>query len=263
MPPPPQQNARVDSNLDALCKTGMACQTARLGFTLAEVLITLGIIGVVAALTMGTLIPHLEKVTTETKLKKFYNVISNATDKAMLTHGDWSTWDYSLSANAFYEKYYKDQLVIDRVACISNNKFTNCGKYDNYKTHYLFLNDGNCVFLKKNDSDNSIKGYYWHINTSCFKKIISGRNDFELSLFNFKNMKYRCNYSPYYCGFTGDGYYDGDKDWAKNRPSDSKDVYNLCTNKSGDPAWNTYQCYYRFVSEGMKFSKNYYFFKKP
>ena len=38
------------------------------GFTLAEVLITLGVIGIVAALTMPMLIPRLEKVKTEAKL---------------------------------------------------------------------------------------------------------------------------------------------------------------------------------------------------
>ena len=38
-------------------------------FTLAEVLITLGIIGVVAALTMPSLIAHHRKVATASKLK--------------------------------------------------------------------------------------------------------------------------------------------------------------------------------------------------
>lgn len=234
------------------------------GFTLAEVLITLGIIGVVAALIMGILIPHFEKTTTEVKLKKFYNIIANATDNAMIKHGDWSTWDYSLSANNFYEKYYKDQLKVNRVACKKNNKFTSCGKYDYYLTHYLFLSDGSCAYLRKNGSKNYIGSYYWHINTTCFKKVISGRNDFELSLFNFKNMKYRCNYSPYFCGFVGDGYYAGNEDWAKTRQPDFRQVSGYCKNKkSGATAWNEYECFYRFIVEGMKFSKDYYFFKQP
>lgn len=49
-----------------------------LAFTLAEVLITLGIIGVVAVLTIQPLIQkHNERVTV-TKVKKMYSVISNA-----------------------------------------------------------------------------------------------------------------------------------------------------------------------------------------
>ena len=48
------------------------------GFTLAEVLITLGIIGVVAAMTMPTLIANYRKKQTVTKLQKFYTIMSQA-----------------------------------------------------------------------------------------------------------------------------------------------------------------------------------------
>jgi prepilin-type N-terminal cleavage/methylation domain-containing protein len=43
-------------------------------FTLAEVLITLGIIGVVAALTMPSLIQHYKNKVLETRIKAFYSV---------------------------------------------------------------------------------------------------------------------------------------------------------------------------------------------
>lgn len=48
------------------------------GFTLAEVLITLGIIGVVAALTMPALIANHQKTVVVTKLKKVYSVMNQA-----------------------------------------------------------------------------------------------------------------------------------------------------------------------------------------
>ena len=48
------------------------------GFTLAEVLVTLGIIGVVAALTMPTLIDNHRKAVTEARLEKFYSLMSQA-----------------------------------------------------------------------------------------------------------------------------------------------------------------------------------------
>jgi len=44
------------------------------GFTLAEVLITLGIIGVVAAMTIPTLMTKYAKQRTETQLVKFYSM---------------------------------------------------------------------------------------------------------------------------------------------------------------------------------------------
>lgn len=42
----------------------------QVGFTLAEVLITLGIIGVVAAMTIPTLMTNYQKKSTATQLKK-------------------------------------------------------------------------------------------------------------------------------------------------------------------------------------------------
>ena len=48
------------------------------GFTLAEVLITLGIIGVVAALTMPVIIKGKERKELETGFKKQYSVLQNA-----------------------------------------------------------------------------------------------------------------------------------------------------------------------------------------
>jgi len=51
------------------------------GFTLAEVLITLGIIGVVASLTMPTLMDNHRKKTTVVRLERFYSVMSQAIEK--------------------------------------------------------------------------------------------------------------------------------------------------------------------------------------
>ena len=47
-------------------------------FTLAELLITLGIIGVVAAMTMPSLIQNYQEKATVTKLKKCYSLVSQA-----------------------------------------------------------------------------------------------------------------------------------------------------------------------------------------
>ena len=48
------------------------------GFTLAEVLITLGIIGIVAALALTTVIPEIQNKQNIAKLKKTYAVVSSA-----------------------------------------------------------------------------------------------------------------------------------------------------------------------------------------
>ena len=64
----------------------------RAAFTLAEVLITLGIIGVVAALTLPTLIQNHQKQVCVTQLKKAYSNISNAYNQIANDEGvtEWS-----------------------------------------------------------------------------------------------------------------------------------------------------------------------------
>ncbi len=63
------------------------------GFTLAEVLITLGIIGVVAALTMPSLILHHKKQEASARLKKFYSAISQAILLSEIDNGPVKDWN--------------------------------------------------------------------------------------------------------------------------------------------------------------------------
>lgn len=62
-------------------------------FTLAEVLITLGIIGVVAAMTLPTVITNVQKKVVENQLKVFNTTINNAFKMSQVEHGgnfqDW------------------------------------------------------------------------------------------------------------------------------------------------------------------------------
>lgn len=62
------------------------------GFTLAEVLITLGIIGVVAALTIPSLIQRQQEKATVTALKKAYTNFSQAYTLAVQDNGTPDTW---------------------------------------------------------------------------------------------------------------------------------------------------------------------------
>lgn len=62
------------------------------GFTLAEVLITLGIIGVVAAMTMPALIQKNNNRVVETRLAKFYSNINQAIKLAEVDYGDKKYW---------------------------------------------------------------------------------------------------------------------------------------------------------------------------
>ena len=58
--------------------SGLGQYAGRLGFTLAEVLITLGIIGVVSALTLPSLISNVDAKRNKTQFKKTISVLSQA-----------------------------------------------------------------------------------------------------------------------------------------------------------------------------------------
>ena len=79
----------------------------RAAFTLAEVLITLGIIGVVAALTLPTLIQNHQKQVYVTQLKKAYSTLGNAFNKMAVDEGvvDWN----QTYCGSFYGSYDGDE----------------------------------------------------------------------------------------------------------------------------------------------------------
>ena len=74
-------------------------------FTLAEVLITMGIIGIVAALTIPALIANYQKQVTVDRLKKSFSVISNAFVTSQYENGDMNSWGMNSigSVNDGYE----------------------------------------------------------------------------------------------------------------------------------------------------------------
>ena len=69
-------------------------------FTLAEVLITLGIIGIIAAMTLPMLIASYKKQEVEVRLKKFYSTFSNALLLSVAENGEMEYWDFPTKQNS-------------------------------------------------------------------------------------------------------------------------------------------------------------------
>lgn len=63
-------------------------------FTLAEVLITLGIIGIVAAMTLPALITNYQKKVSATRLEQTYSMLSQAFLLAQKDHEDIQYWNF-------------------------------------------------------------------------------------------------------------------------------------------------------------------------
>lgn len=74
------------------------------GFTMAEVLITLGVIGIVAAMTLPAVINNSRNKQLEAGLKRSYSVISQALDMYQAETGERITSQILVTANS--NKYF-------------------------------------------------------------------------------------------------------------------------------------------------------------
>ncbi len=81
---------------------------SHIAFTLAEVLITLAIIGVVAAMTIPSLIQKYKDQAAVSQLKKVYSVLTQAWELMTLEYGPVSEWN--LTANTGQEDMLMERL---------------------------------------------------------------------------------------------------------------------------------------------------------
>ncbi len=137
-------------------------------FTLAEVLITLAVIGVVAALTIPTLIQSYKKQVATTRLKKFYSTMEQAIKLSEIDNGPVKSWvkepikydkvensDDEDANNAakqkdlaavitYFDTYIKPYLKIAKIdytgkSSIDDNK--------NGRTVAVYLHDGTSIYI--------------------------------------------------------------------------------------------------------------------
>lgn len=157
------------------------------GFTLAEVLITLGIIGVVAAMTLPSVINHYQKQATALKVKKFYNMMNNAVNRSVVDNGDINTWyperksnNYNDNVN-FLKTYILPYIKYDRYDKLSTN-------YPN--SVYIYLTYGGLIIYNTDTSGTNI-AYY--VNG---KEETNSRNRFQFA-FNKANTSNPTFIEPY------------------------------------------------------------------
>ena len=78
---------RCDCERCRLTRGAVDISKSKAAFTLAEVLITLGIVGVVAAMTMPALVANYQKKSLATQTQKFYSMMSQAVKQYMADEG--------------------------------------------------------------------------------------------------------------------------------------------------------------------------------
>lgn len=144
------------------------------GYTLAEVLITLGVIGVVAAMTLPTVINKYQKSVVETRLKNFYSTINQALQRYVAENGDLEPLElknYTYNEN----KIWLEQHILPYI------------KYKNVKA---CNHSGNvaCVYLNNGDSfnfsvDTNGGGLSFCIKCDAGAGIINSRKKFAFEIY--------------------------------------------------------------------------------
>ena len=118
----------------------------KIAFTLAEVLITLAVIGVVAALTIPVLVNKYQKKQLYSQFMKAYNTVTNVMDNAVAEYGEPDSWHWGkwvedeetgeesiVGGEKPIEKYILSQLKYVKTC----DEFEDC-----FASDYTFLGGG-------------------------------------------------------------------------------------------------------------------------
>lgn len=164
-------------------------------FTLAEVLITLGIIGVVAAMTMPSLIQNYQEKATVTKLKKCYSLVSQAYVSILNDEGGSDTLQAGddLEMMEKFGKYLKYQKTCGRnKGCFPNVTYKSVtgngySKWEDDTTDRsrAILTDGTLIMFNKSAMLGGNEGNYLYAQIYVDINGFKGPNQLGRDFFYF------------------------------------------------------------------------------
>lgn len=150
----------------------MRCMNYKIkGFTLAEVLITLGIIGIVAAMTLPAAIARYKKLEATARLKKFNSTMQQALLSSTTENGDVNTWDMSLAPEDFLRTYFGPYLKTAKIDSTNNGTY---GRIYFFDGTTLIVHKGRCMdmhFDINGDREPNEVGYDRFVFLACDKTI--------------------------------------------------------------------------------------------
>ncbi len=139
-------------------------------FTLAEVLLTMGIIGCVASMTLPSLKASIDARSNIVGLKKFYSEFANATNILISEYSDplyWGLHDNNAESADWVMEKYGERLSFQRVCgagdstCFhfpiysydGNRKAITASQYRSWSLRGFILNNGMTVFIDVNNGN--------------------------------------------------------------------------------------------------------------
>lgn len=174
-------------------------------FTLAEVLITIGVIGVVAAITIPSLITKSHRIIVENRLKDSYSIMSNAVKMAEeewgvgfeptdgLTSTGWSPRSSKFVFDKYFRPFMKINYEYSQDDCVELSKAygqnPNSGMYIDYNGACYSLPNGTSIIFwagRKDTDSPYLMTVQFRINPAK-KKQIDGIDVFGFQIVNSNN----------------------------------------------------------------------------
>ena len=182
-------------NLSSLTGFKPTAKKQKTGFTLAEVLITLGIIGVVAAMTMPNLIAKHQKKVYVNRMKQTYTILANAFLLSRQDYGEPSEWDWD-STNVSQENLARviEKYIIPYLSVSSKGRDA-----DNTEPSYVCtLKNGTTILFQFDGYNNEGIENGPVTNITTLRILVSHRNKtsyFLASDRDYSRSEYMLNYN--------------------------------------------------------------------
>lgn len=217
--------------------------THNAGFTLAEVLVTLGIIGVISAMTLPTLVKNHQRQVYVTQLHKVYNDLSQAAER-IITDSNAVNLCESKFGKEGPQLFYKNYLKT--VKFCSESNITECFANEYKNMNGKILRTRNVVVPGSNDSCAVLAsgasicfysphsyngGYFGHSNITLDVNGKQGPNILGRDLFSFIMEN------------------DGTITTGENLETATKDFSSMCAGANED-AYGA--CFARILNDGWK-----------
>lgn len=207
----------MNTGIEKFSNKRVDTQHKSFAFTLAEVLITLAIIGVVEAMTMPTLIENYQKQALVTRTRWFYSLMSQALQRAEIDNGSMIYWsclddptvkDTDDVSMRFFNRYLKNYIkYTDIKPCPATISGT-----DYYKNFCIYLANGSLFWVRSMSGGKAVDIGFFANN----KKMRTSDN---YMLFMIRNGKFT-TYSEKWDG-TREGLFNSSKGYGCNDDGNS------------------------------------------
>jgi len=220
------KNSTAHCSLNKILHTTHYIPITQKAFTLAEVLIVLGIIGAIAAMTLPPLIVGQQKQTTVERYKKVYSTLANMVTLSTVNNGPVDSWDTSFTTYnhatdiPWLQKYILPYLSISKSCNATGNSgcwADGCIKAPSGNNISMMPNnDGNFMKYVLNDGTSIAFIFRDHLTIEILVDLDGpnkGNNQMGKDIFDFRLTDHsgvypighgvdikNLNYSSYGCG---------------------------------------------------------------